>query len=295
MRCFVPLLIFVLVTTLPSIAREQHSFRIDDAFVQIQIDGRGSIPTKNLLDWTETTAKTISSYFGGFPVRNLDLYISFGPGNNLHGRTYGSPRPAIYLQIGNRVSARKMREHWILAHEMAHLAFPNVSGHRWLEEGMATYLEPIIRARAGLLDKDKYWSDLAWGLPQGQARSQDRGLAYDSSWGRTYWGGALFWFIVDLDLRVRSGNRISVQRVFRGILSRGGNIRSHWSLSDIIRTGDRSTGYDTMNSQAQDFVYSPGRVDLKYLWQQLGVDVRSSRTRYFPGQWKSIRRDMSNG
>ena len=295
MRRFIPLLLLTLISVVPSAAREFHSFRVDNALIKVQIDGRGSIPTQKLLDWTQTTAEAISSYFGGFPVGQLDLYVSFASGNDLHGRTYGSPRPAIYLQIGSKVSPRKMREHWILAHEMAHLAFPNVRGHRWLEEGMATYLEPIIRARAGLLSKDKYWKDLSWGLPQGQARRQDRGLAKDSSWGRTYWGGALFWFIVDLDLRVRSGNRVSVQKIFRGILSRGGNIRSHWSLRDIIRAGDRITGYDSMNSQAKDLVYSPGRVDLKYLWQQLGVDIRSRRTRFFRGQWTPIRLDMSNG
>lgn len=36
-----------------------------------------------------------------------------------------------------------------MTHEMVHLAFPSVPDqHHWIEEGLATYVEPIARARA---------------------------------------------------------------------------------------------------------------------------------------------------
>ena len=41
----------------------------------------------------------------------------------------------------------------LFTHELVHVATPTVGPpHRWMEEGLATYLEPVVRARAGLLD-----------------------------------------------------------------------------------------------------------------------------------------------
>lgn len=84
-----------------------------------------------------------------------------------------------------------LRRDWVVAHELVHLGFPSVDeSHHWMEEGLATYVEPIARARAGQLLAAKVWSDLVEGLPQGLPAPGDRGLDHTPTWGRTYWGGA---------------------------------------------------------------------------------------------------------
>ena len=51
---------------------------------------------------------------------------------------------------------------------MVHTALPNVLWrHHWLEEGLATYVEPFARVRAGLLSEEDAWAGLAEGLPHG--------------------------------------------------------------------------------------------------------------------------------
>jgi hypothetical protein len=51
---------------------------------------------------------------------------------------------------------------------MVHLAFPSVpQNHHWIEEGLATYVEPIARARGGNLTAEKIWVDMVEGMPQG--------------------------------------------------------------------------------------------------------------------------------
>jgi len=57
--------------------------------------------------------------------------------------------------------------------------------HHWIEEGLATYLEPVARAQGGQLDPRVVWSELAAGLPTGLPRAGDRGLDHTPTWGRT--------------------------------------------------------------------------------------------------------------
>ena len=57
---------------------------------------------------------------------------------------------------------------------MVHLAFPSMTGQAWIEEGLATYVEPLVRARAGLAPADDIWKWLVWGLPQRPAGARRR-------------------------------------------------------------------------------------------------------------------------
>jgi len=64
--------------------------------------------------------------------------------------------------------------------------------HRWLGEGLATYIEPLGRIRTGSLTPERVWRDLVLGLPQGEPQPGDQGLDVTHTWGRTYWGGRFF-------------------------------------------------------------------------------------------------------
>lgn len=286
--------ILLLLTLMGSVqAAESQEIDIGDSRIRLIVDSDTHLDAAEIARWVTDCGLATADYFGRFPVPTLKLHLSFTSGDGIQGKTYGYSRPAIYLKIGREVDIQRLKQHWILVHEMAHLAFPNVDDHRWLEEGMATYLEPIIRLRAGMLSKTKFWKDLARGLPQGQASPSDRGLAYDYSWGRTYWGGALFWFLVDLDLRSQSNNQMGVRTVFRGILARGGNIQTKWTLDDVIRLGDLSSGHHSLKTQADVLVYNGGRVDLPSLWERLGLEMEHRTPRYFQSQWSDIREGIS--
>ena len=111
---------------------------------------------------------------------------------------------AVILRVGERIAPERLPEDWVLVHELCHVSFPNVL-RPWAEEGLATYLEPIIRVRAGTLPRDELWRALLEGLPQGQPDDGDQGLDHTDTWGRRYWGGAMFWLLADVEIRKRSG------------------------------------------------------------------------------------------
>ena len=67
-----------------------------------------------------------------------------------------------------------------------------------MEEGMATYIEPIARAQIGRMTPERVWGDFVRDMPQGLPQAGDQGLDGTPTWGRTYWGGAIFWLLADV-------------------------------------------------------------------------------------------------
>jgi predicted metalloprotease with PDZ domain len=164
---------------------------------------------------------------------------------------------------------------------MVHLAFPSVpEEHHWIEEGSATYIEPIARARAGDLTPEKVWGDLIDGLRQGLPRPGDRGLDFTATWGRTYWGGALFCLLADIEIRKRTGNKKGLEDALRAILKAGGTIESEWPLTRTLEIGDRATGVAVLRELYDKMKASPAPVDLDALWKELGVERRNGKIEF---------------
>src|SRR5260370_23157950 len=126
--------------------------------------------------------------------------------------------------------------------EFLHLAFTDVSGEQphWIEEGMAVYIEPIARAQIGATRLERVWGDMARHMPQGLPQYGDQGLDNTDSWASTYWGGALFWLVADLQLRERTNNRKGVQDAMRAILNAGGSLREERPLPNVLDAGDHA-------------------------------------------------------
>jgi hypothetical protein len=69
-------------------------------------------------------------------------------------------------------------------------------------------------------------------MRQGLPEVGDRGLDLTHTWGRTYWGGALFCLAADVEIRRRTGNTMGLQDALRAINKAGGTIESEWRLSE---------------------------------------------------------------
>ena len=161
-------------------------------------------------------------------------------------------------------------EDWVTTHEMVHLAFPSVAEeHHWSEEGLATYVEPIARARIGELSAKKVWGDMMDGMPKGLPEPGDRGLDFTHTWGRTYWGGALFCLLADVEFRKRTGNQRGLEDALRGILKAGGSIESEWTLARALEIADRAAGVSVLEELYEKMKAAPFAPDLGNLWQQL--------------------------
>ncbi len=109
----------------------------------------------------------------------------------------------------------------------------------WLEEGIATYVEPIARSQAGQLRPERVWADMLGGMGHGEPEAFDRGLDRTHTWGRTYWGGALFCLVADVEIRRQTNNTYGLQDALRAIVGAGGTIDKNWPLTRVLRVGTR--------------------------------------------------------
>ncbi len=157
-------------------------------------------------------------------------------------------------------------------HEMVHLAFPSVEErHHWIEEGSATYVEPIARVKVGQLTPVQIWRDMVRDMPLGLPDAGDQGLDHTHTWGRTYWGGAIFCLFADVGIRKSTNNTKGLQDALRGINHEGGSIEVEWPLERALELGDRATGTKTLMDLYRQMASKPVAVDLPDLWKQLGV------------------------
>ena len=261
-------------------ASDDEHLQVDGGDITVDFDSPPSPPLRALiLNWITTSAKAVTIYYQKFPVSNVHIRIPFFGGRGTRGgHTSGWNGPRIRIAVGSSSTASDFAEDWMMTHEMVHLAFPSVNEtHHWIEEGSATYVEPIARARAGDLTPEKVWGDLVDGLPKGLPLQGDRGLDFTPTWGRTYWGGALFCLLADIEIRKRTENRKGLEHALRRILEAGGSVEAEWPLTKALQIGDESTGVPVLSELYEKMKASPSPVDLNALWKELGVERKKGR------------------
>jgi hypothetical protein len=255
---------------------------LDGASLDVYISSDNFVAGNSaLLDWVMRSARAVMAYFGRFPIAQARLYITVterGRGVS-HGVSYGEDGPHITISAGRNATIDDLYRDWELTHEMVHLGFPSVDRqHRWIEEGSATYVEPIARASIGVLTAEEVWGDMRRDMPQGLPQVGDQGLDHTHTWGRTYWGGALFCLSADVEIRQRTGNAKGLQDALQAINHAGGAIDAEWPLERALRIGDEATQGRTLTELYRKMASQPFAVDLDKLWEQLGVSARGGRS-----------------
>jgi hypothetical protein len=248
-----------------------HAFGLT---VEATLSGPGlPVARTDIVAWVEAAARDVVAYLGRAPVPRVPLRIRTGGRGAIgSGRMFGGEGDvAIRIDLGRATDQADLATDWVMTHELFHLALPDLpDAQQWMEEGFATYLEPIARAQRGRVSPEEVWTGLVAGLPKGQVRG-DHGLDDDGSWGATYWGGAGYWLQADLAIRERTAGRKTLKDALRGILAAGGNGAAHWSVARTLDAGDAATGVPVLRELYEAMGPRPGRIELDALWKRLGV------------------------
>jgi hypothetical protein len=233
--------------------------------------------------WVKAAVDGIASYLGrSFPAPRTLVVVQRGtPGNPTRGVTLGDGGPAVLVRAGDGVTAGTTRDDWVMTHELLHVVMPSLTrDHVWLSEGIPSYVEPIVRVRAGTLAPEKLWRDLVEGLPQGLPEAGDGGLEKTHTWGRTYWGGSLYCLMADVRIREETRNARSLDDVLRAVVASGGGVEAHWDVQRMFDVGDAATGTHVLHEVYRELGLAPGTVDLPALWRRLGVKVEADRVMF---------------
>jgi hypothetical protein len=270
-------LVFTLLAAVAGEPAEPATLEAGGGKLEVTFGGtEPSLPRAALLAWIDTSARVVSGYFGRFPVPRARLRVVTGTRGGIGmGTTWGGDVPAIRIAVGRRASQQALDDDWVLTHEMVHLAFPDLPPeHAWAEEGLATYVEPVARARAGRVSERQVASEWAEGMPRGMPEAGAGGLDGTREWARTYWGGALFWLMADVQIRERTGGRKGLEDALRGVLDAGGSIRVAWPLARALDAGDRACGVRVLGTLHDRMGRRRLEMDLGALLAKLGIVPR---------------------
>lgn len=242
--------------------------------IEARFEGDTNTATRaDLVTWVRRAGDAVCTYYGKFPVPHLSLDVGVRGGAGVHGGvTYPEGGGYINISLGADTTVAQLNDDWMLTHEMIHLAFPSMArNHHWIEEGISVYVEPVARVQAEQLTAERMWHDVVRDMPQGEPQADDQGLDHTPTWGRTYWGGAMFCLVADVRIRQQTKNRKGLQDALRGILAAGGNITHDWEIERALAVGDKATGTTVLADLYHQMRDQPDPVDLAALWKQLGV------------------------
>jgi len=242
----------------PVSSGQTEKLQLGDTLVNLFIENRPfEAGNDGLRDWVLRSTEIVSQYYGSFPVDEVYIAIRGRRGNRVvHGQAFGGAGAVVNVDVGLATTRESLDDDWILIHELIHLAFPSVPRrHHWIEEGLSVYVESIARANAGALTADSVWLGFLRGMPNGLPKGGDKGLDYTPTWGRTYWGGALFCLLADIRIRQQTHNEKNLRDALRAIVAAGYDMTKSGDMREVLVVGDQATGvtvltelYDEMRS-----------------------------------------------
>lgn len=212
------------------------------------------------------------------PVPGAREAVPFG--QSLRGGGTG-----LMLYVDPRATLADFRASWTLTHELVHLAHPYLGDEgRWIAEGLATWYQNVLRARAGRISADQAWRHIAAGIGRGIADPADLSLRDTSRAGagrhtmRLYWSGTALMMLGDVALRTRDGSPASLDLALSRYLAccRGREVQRR--PGQFLAALDREVGGGTLERLYRDHADGSAFPDVAAAWQVLGISVREDGT-----------------
>ncbi len=178
--------------------------------------------------WLGAAAAAVATAHGGrFPFADVLVVVDPVVGGGVpFGTVVRGGGPTASLLLGASARVEDVVGEWVAVHELAHLLAPPFAlDDSWASEGLASYWQEALRARARLLDEADAWQQLADGFARGAAAAQgwtsvplaeaSRRMRSEGRWLQVYWGGAALALL--MDLRLRACADVSLDDVVAGL------------------------------------------------------------------------------
>jgi hypothetical protein len=182
-----------------------------------------------ILPWLERAARAASLPGGRFPVPDTQVIVvptSPSAFPIFFGHTGRSGGASIVLFLPTDTGSERLQADWIAVHEFSHLWHPFVRRQdAWLSEGIATYWQEVLRARAGFISRDPILQHLSERVELGRQASsslheETLRMPHAHNYQIVYWAGAAIALMLDVELRVRSAGRVSLDVVLSRLRER---------------------------------------------------------------------------
>lgn len=244
------------------------------------LDAPLRLPPAELERWIAESARAVAEFWSGFPVSHALVVVRPAPRREsvVFGKVLPESSPGIALVVGERTPESALYRDWILVHELFHLGTPSFSGEgKWLDEGLATYYEPLIRARAGWYAEAELWSEFVHAMPQGLEAMTREGLENADDYRGIYWGGALLVLRADLEERLASHGARGLEHGLHALLDAGADATQVWPLADALETADAALDAPFLEQLSKRHAAQGASFDLNAIFARLGVRRQGAR------------------
>jgi hypothetical protein len=239
--------------------------------------------------WINHSSDALTLVYGELPVDHFITKIKLSKRDSgvvPWGEVSRNTIPEVTLVVNPKSTLNELKADWTIYHEFSHLLIPYDAGDsRWFSEGLASYYQNIIQARAGMFSESKMWKKLYEGFERGRKDTNynHQKLSYLSdninqnhSYMRVYWSGALYWLRADIALRkLNTGYSLdkALHELHKCCFDR------YLSAGEITKQLDKLTNNNIFSSLFTEF--SKSYILPKYMddLKMLGIEQQAGRVR----------------
>ena len=232
--------------------------------------------------WLGEAAQAVADLAGQHPVPCARIRVYDG------GRGKGAvpwaqidrgEREGIRFYVDYRLPLNSLRGDWTAMHEFSHLLIPFPGNDQpWFSEGLASYLQYLLMARAGILSADEAIKRLDRGFRRGIDDDGHGDVALETlsremwrrhAFRRVYWSGAAYFLAVDTELR-RKGKG-SLTQVLGQFVACCRQQNRHWTVDTLVQAFDRLSGTTLFADTRSSMMPQTGFPDLSRSYEYLGL------------------------
>ncbi len=205
------LLFLCLVSGVCHAATDTRWLRAGGAALRVEVVDVEDPARRTMLHrWVRETTDATKTTGGSFPLRSAYIRVQEIDSRDASPVPWGQTRregeAGVLLYVRRNATYDALRNDWTATHELSHLFHPYLGKRgRWLAEGLASYWQNALRARAGWIATNSAWERLDAGFRRGEAQAPGAPMdAVSRQRGHTmriYWAGAAYWLEADLALR----------------------------------------------------------------------------------------------
>ncbi|MEO8959410.1 MAG: hypothetical protein ABI304_10740, partial [Rudaea sp.] len=232
--------------------------------------------------WLAQVSRAVLSAYGRLPVADVQVLMIPVSGHSravVFGQHTRGEGNSLQLLIDPTRPSGEFMHDWVAVHELSHLMHPYLGDSgSWVAEGLATYFQNVLRARAGLLTPQQAWDELDDGFKRGQSAADSDTLAHAAlnmhhshAYQRIYWAGAAYWLSVDRDLRRQSNGKLRIDIALARFRDRCLPDYHGWKPEDFVAKLDSLLGVHTFSQRYREFAEMNTFPQWQKIYSDLGI------------------------
>lgn len=244
------------------------------------LDAPMTATADGLRRWATDAAQSVALLYETFPRERLQIVVvpvTRGGGTVYFGAAGRGGGPGVYILMDSTARDDQLPGGWTTVHELLHHGMPFVAD-AWMAEGWVSYYTEVVRTRMGHRSEQDGWRELAEAFDRG--RRDGRGVSIERlsetmhdtyAYQGVYWSGAAIGFILDVEVREDSKNRVSLDDAMRELRRCCGDALTKWTAAELLGRLDRWYGKPLFTTTAREHLNRSSFPPVERAFARLGV------------------------